>query len=405
MRFIHYTAFATLALGSIACSGSSQREPDRDIPILVQKPEVIDICCDGSGEPPGTVGSIEIEVLELGRKMAPGSFGGHIAYSDRAVPAPARLSVPDGYPLSPGKVTIDIKLDGCDFSEILVAFTIEARAVYADSGNPLVTEETVSVTIRNTCPQAPRTVPASLQAERLVETILGRNVPDFADYARPAPAGVPTDFSDPSQPSQVPTAPHTETIETGYVVAELDQARLDLAFTGPAPSFPVGFGTNAYTLGAEQPIEMTPGRYLIAWQVVDGEVPLEDPNGLEYAFVVDSDNDATNNYQGEAPFTADFFNDTDLWFTAEQYLETGWRMRVRSAVNGDVAAIPSAARWVMKNDAQVFVVPLDELAAEDRVGTRFSAYSDGSASGLWSGDTTPTVAAGLHSIDLTVDWN
>ena len=83
---------------------------------------------------------------------------------------------------------------------------------------------------------------------------------------------------------------------------------------------------------------------------------------FEYAVVYESDGDPSNDWMPQGPYTWDAFQGTDRWYVARGQTATGtWSLDVVDAWSGET--VDSDARAVLLDDAVVFMVPTEELAA------------------------------------------
>ena len=242
------------------------------------------------------------------------------------------------------------------------------------------------------------------EPQQIAEAILGFEIDNFGAFTLAAPTGVETCNSNLDIDKRIP-AGCEETFQTGVIVAELSQSQLENAFTGNSPALPIGTGDIGLTLEAENAISMEPGIYLVTWQCTEDPVPLSDPVRLsQRAYVADRDRQILNNYRGQTPFEGDYFDNTDLWFSAEYSPTEGWVLRVTDALNGNLMSIGSAARVTMAGRAQVFVIPVDELGGSSSIGGRYTAFTHegdfGQQGGYWSGDTTPRVDEPLRVVPV-----
>lgn len=118
-----------------------------------------------------------------------------------------------------------------------------------------------------------------------------------------------------------------------------------------------------------------PGEVLMLMMVLDGEVPLEDPNLFyTYAAVFDSDGDPANNFQFVEPFVWDFFQGTDRWYELNWDPQAGqWTLDVSDVVNQQRQPAASNARAVIDGNLIVFFIPTSEFAVP-RPGYRLTSF-------------------------------
>lgn len=105
-----------------------------------------------------------------------------------------------------------------------------------------------------------------------------------------------------------------------------------------------------------------------------------------------------------APFEGDYFDDTDLWFSAGYNPTDKWRLSVTSAFVGDIQPTSSGARLIMSGVSQLVVIPAVELRGSSNITGRHTAFTHegdfGQQGGPWSGDPTPEVGAAQMEISL-----
>jgi hypothetical protein len=119
---------------------------------------------------------------------------------------------------------------------------------------------------------------------------------------------------------------------------------------------------------------------------------------LTYGFVLDADNDASNNFVPHPAYPNDWYQGTDRWFEICHTPGVGWQMFATDASSSPIQPLASSARVVVQDNVIALIVPSSELAAQApgyRV-TSFRHQGDWGLEGLpWSGDVEPPVAAGL----------
>ncbi len=350
------------------------------------------ICCTSA---PTVVSASPIDVL-LGSSGSTVSVQITVTSTDSVL----QLTFPNGGAQLPlgtpfagetGVVLYEVIATTCDFEMATMEIRVVRTETAAD-GSETVAEATESITIVNTCPPSSPTPPEVLIAE-----IAGISIPNFPTAVISAPVGVPVSNSNRSIPTQVPVA-EVEVFQVGFLVGELSQDRLDASFTGPNPSFPIGAGQHGFTIAAETPTTMLPGLYAFTWQCTQADVPLADPMRLyQRAVVFDRDNDPNNNFRAQSPFLGDYFDNSDSWYAAEYSPAIDWRLAVTDAQNG-VTARPSAARCILYNQVQLFVIPLSEIVDNGsltQVPGRYSTFAHegdfGQSGGFWSADATHPV--------------
>ncbi|MBK8979352.1 MAG: hypothetical protein IPM29_25930 [Planctomycetes bacterium] len=397
-----------LALLAGACTDSSYRR-DR---ILTDAEDVVG-CLKLLDGQPTTIGSFRIQILDgefesfLEEGSISATFTSEIVRQGgnsgpRHGPrSPITLSLDSGSPLELGSNEIDIVLQDTDFEQVRVSFLAEvvgrrisdrSLAVFGIDREFVVTNTCVPVFRRVTPPQ------------RIVETITGVEIDDFGRFYAATPTGVPTLNANPLIDPQVPTVGYTETFEVGSVVVDLDQQQLDDAFLGPNAVFPVGQGTEARTFEALTSSPMMPGRYLISWQCVEVDVPLENQDWyLQYALVLDRDGDTGNNYQGTTPFENDPFNGTDTWLILQYDRFSGWLLSSADARSFPPNLLTTACRAILQGQVLLWVVPIEDFGgppAADLRHTCFAHAGDFGQIGPWSADATPRIDEPLLRIAL-----
>lgn len=118
-----------------------------------------------------------------------------------------------------------------------------------------------------------------------------------------------------------------------------------------------------------------PGEVLMLMMVLDGEVPLANPDLLyTYAAVFDSDGDPANNFQFIEPFVWDFFQGTDRWYELKWHPQIDlWTLDVSDVVNQQRQPAASNARAVIDGNLIVFFIPAGEFAVP-RPGYRLTTF-------------------------------
>ncbi len=322
MRSFRTAVSAALLLLSLAACIDGNGERER----IVTDAQDIAFCCDPDGTLPMKVGEFRIQIYDgqlgfLDPSTISATFTSSFTRTDLPagpshIPPPSvRLSLASGDPLVLASNKIDVFVDNCDFSRIDVEVLAEVLGRRVDDQSLQVLSLRHTFSVVNTCPP---TGPIKSAPQLMVEAILGTDVADFDQFSQDTPTGVPTDNPNSTIDPQVPIYDYTETFQVGSVVADLDQAQLDAAFLGANPTYPVGLSASGLTLRAVSSSTMMPGRYLLTWQCVVGDIPLNSPDQvLQYAFVADRDEDPANNYQPQAPLDKDPFDDTDTWYTTQ----------------------------------------------------------------------------------------
>ena len=118
-----------------------------------------------------------------------------------------------------------------------------------------------------------------------------------------------------------------------------------------------------------------PGEVIVLAMVLDGDVPMEDPDHFyTYAAVFDADGDPANNFQYVDPYNWDYFQNTDLWYQLQWDPTVGqWQLFVSSFVDQIPQDVASNARVVIAGNVIVFFIPIDEFAVP-RPAFRLTAF-------------------------------
>jgi hypothetical protein len=387
---------AGVGLSAAACDSShAERE------VLITNARDIVLCCDPAALAAGPfeAGSFQIQIYagqlaHLEEDTVEATFTSAIELADvdpdqrYELEPPVRLSLDSGAPLALGSNTIRVLIDDCFFSSARVRFFAEILGRRKSDLSLAVIALSGSFTVRNTCPPAGS---APTPPQRLFEAILGGPAADFGQFALAMPTGVPTRNSSSTVAPQVPPEPYTETFDVGGVVVELGEQQLEDAFNGPAPRFPLGAGPLGLTLFSDTPAGMSPGPYLVAWQGVEAPIPTAIAGKfLQFALVLDRDQDSSNNYVAQAPFDTDSFDDTDSWYIGQYETFGGWRFSTVDAQTFPPQALPSGARMIFSGQVQMLVIPVAELGSPAAVSARFTTFSHegdfGLTGGPWSAD-------------------
>ena len=106
-----------------------------------------------------------------------------------------------------------------------------------------------------------------------------------------------------------------------------------------------------------------PGEVIVLAMVLNGDVPLEDPDHFyTYAAVLDADGDPANNFQYVEPYNWDYFQNTDLWYQLQWDPTVGqWQLFVSSFVDQIPQNVASNARVVIDGNVIVFFIPVGEF--------------------------------------------
>jgi hypothetical protein len=173
-----------------------------------------------------------------------------------------------------------------------------------------------------------------------------------------------------------------------------------------AVNFPPGQGGIGYTLHANKEVDMAPGEFYMFSSMMQRPIPIEDsePKNLHtYAFVIDSDGAAANNWKPAPAFPNDFWKDTDRWYQITYSKADGWKMIVSQVdANNKVTEVASAARAIIVDDAIVLVVPKSEIPGPNAKwrATTFVHQGDFGFNFpyVWSGDVERPVDQPLHDV-------
>jgi hypothetical protein len=216
----------------------------------------------------------------------------------------------------------------------------------------------------------------------------------------------PTMHSSEEVPAKPGAGDHTETRGVVAIRTTLAADQLTAAFGNG--HYPCGPGINGWTLCATQ-AALEPGPYVIIVNVLEGDVPRNDPGRIyQYGFVFDADDDESNNYVPSPPFTNDFFRDTDWWCEARYDASSGWTLAATDARDGNFLNVQTNARLIIDGNTMTLVVPASELSA-DLPTYRVTAFSHSGDFGQnpphdWEGDVEAPVDQPLREIEeVTTD--
>ncbi len=284
--------------------------------------------------------------------------------------------------------TITIVANTCDFE----SETMLIEWGYEGAGLP----QKQTLTVTNACPPTEN-------PEAIMDALCANAAALIAAAFIEAVTGIPVRHSSTEVPDAIPSLPYTEVTGYGALVTFLASAKLLAAFsqTNPDVAFPPGDGPVGHTLYADSTTESPEGDHVVVYQTVDGDIPLDSPDRtMQFGFVFDSDDDTANNYFGLAPFTNDFFNNTDRWYEVRFQPGSGWTLDCIEA--NTFAKVPSAARVVIRGNAMMLVVPASEFAVANPL-FRVTTFSHDGTWGLpaphdWSGDPTPAVGDALARV-------
>lgn len=167
--------------------------------------------------------------------------------------------------------------------------------------------------------------------------------------------------------------PEVDFIDTLTIVFAMTDPALTAAFGNT--HFPCGDGVFGRTLCPTPAATQAPGDWILISARLYGETPGNDPKyQYQYGFVFDADGVPSNNYRAKAPFTQDYFDNTDRWYEAVYAPGTGWQMKVRTAnASNVVTPVASAARIILGYDTISLAVPKSEFASANP-GYRVTAF-------------------------------
>jgi hypothetical protein len=176
-------------------------------------------------------------------------------------------------------------------------------------------------------------------------------------------------------------------IGNGSGVLRMDQNAVDSWFNNSI--FPCGELTEEgwLTVCTDGYGPVPPGDVFLVYMVLDGEIPLEDPdNFYTYGAVFDADGNTANNFQAQSPYNWDYFQGTDRWYELDWDPNLGvWTLYVNEQWNPMV----SNARSVIMENVVLFFIPADEFSVE-RPEYRLSAFvHDGTYAAENSGGDVP----------------
>ncbi len=125
------------------------------------------------------------------------------------------------------------------------------------------------------------------------------------------------------------------------------------------------------TVCAEGAGPMPQGDVLLLIMSLDAEVPIVDPESIYiYSAVFDSDGDPANNFVADSYYDWDYYQGTDRWYIIRwDSYENAWYMNVTSNT-----AAASNARGAILGDLVIFLIPADEIAAQ-QPGYRLTAFA------------------------------
>lgn len=187
-----------------------------------------------------------------------------------------------------------------------------------------------------------------------------------------------------------------------FSLAQL-QANFAAADDGGGENFPLGQGSNGLTVKALPALPLQEGDYCAFWMSTSAAIPLADPQqSYQYAFVMDADLNAANNYVPIGQFSDDYFKDTDRWYELTYTPTGGWTVQCKVVGAGNtITTVASAAHMIIRGDTILLFVPRSEFGVA-KPPFRATSFCHGGDFGLnppheWSGDPTPTVHEPLHA--------
>ena len=370
-------------------------------------------CCDPNQPVPIEVGEFQIQIYQgplshLDPDTLQATFTSIIERVDisttlrHAVRPAVRMSLDSGSALTIGATTLRVFVDDCRFTRVDIQALVEVTGRRLDNRALELVADRFEFSVINLCPSPGS---SASPTQQIVEAILGHAVLSLDGFHTATPTGIVTTHLASLIPDQVPILDFTEIFEIGAVSVELDQQQLDAAFLGPNPRFPLGDGAEGRTFEAEIPDLMQPGRYLLAWQCVEGSIPLQDQRWwFQYVVAFERDGEPANNFAATAPFDQDPTAGTDAWYAIVDEPFSEWRIAATEVQSGQPVPVPSAARGVLFDQILFWVIPVAELGGASQVSARYSDFVHegdfGAAGGLWSADQEPPIASPLVPISL-----
>jgi len=405
MRFTQFLCCLPLLL--CACEPSNA-----DRIVLATNTQDLVFCCDTSISERTKIGEFLIQIYngQL-QDLRPSTIEATVAtnFLSEAPPgtqhtltSPVQLSVSSGDDLDVGSNTVEVFLLDCDFSRVTVDIDVQVTGRRISDNAIELLQLQSSFDVVNTCP--PRAVPAS-PPEELVSAVLGEPVADFEQYGVDTATGVPTLNASPDIEPQVPMLDFTEVFQIGGVTVTLTQDQLDEAFLGTEPRFPIGpaGGNFGRTFQPVRSQTMMPGDYLLAWQSVEGEIPLDDPERtLQFSLVLDRDGDTGNNFMAAMGQENNPQQNTDTFFQGFYNPNSGFSFVVQDGQTTPPGLLTSSARMVFFGQVQFFVIPLAELGNPTDLRGRFITFAhfgDFGSIEPWSADPTPPVTEARFVFD------
>jgi hypothetical protein len=184
----------------------------------------------------------------------------------------------------------------------------------------------------------------------------------------------------PDGKTQANSAGATDVVKVSGARTSMSQSDVDDRFNNS--DFPCGEGDVATTFCPDGAGDF------------NAEVPLDSTDRSYQYLVAFDDGDPANNVTDE---DGGYSIGTDRQYTLTYTPASGWSL----VVTNESGAASSAARWILRSDAMVLVIPADELAT--RPSFRLAAFENGGEldptnTDDWSGDVVPAVGAQLSPV-------
>ena len=199
-------------------------------------------------------------------------------------------------------------------------------------------------------------------------------------------------------------SPRVRGITHDRILPALDPEASDAMF-GPDGLFACGEANEDYEVvcpAMADPIPADADVLVYAQQTAEPFDLSDASRRYQYATVVDSDGNPSNDWVPQGPFVNDFFQGADRWYVSE-WTSAGWTLTVSQVDDAQaVTTVSSTARAVIADDHITLYVSADEMAI-DEPPYRLTAYGDDGAftpsdrGGDVSGDL-PTSLATMYDI-------
>ncbi|HSG79564.1 MAG TPA: hypothetical protein VLD62_08295, partial [Acidimicrobiia bacterium] len=186
----------------------------------------------------------------------------------------------------------------------------------------------------------------------------------------------------------------TDVVKVSGLRASLTQQAADAAFNNS--DYPCGEGEIATTFCTDAAPDVPAGDIVMIGATLLAPIPLESPDRSFLYFVGIDDGDASNNVTEGAVGSRDYAIGTDRRFLLAYGPSDGWTFTVEGADE------PSAARFMVREDAVLLVIPAGELPGSPAY--RFATFEnagdtlDLTNTSDWAGDVVPNVGAQLLPI-------